>query len=85
MRYCKTIEDGYLTAIGTGPGGEEITQEEYDHILAIIRSCPAAEAGYMYRLKANLTWELVPAPQEVADPEISDSEALDIILGGEVA
>lgn len=61
-RYYKQIEDGYLVAIGTGPGNEEITKEEYDHILSMIRSCPAAEQGYMYRLEADLTWELTEAP-----------------------
>lgn len=61
-RYYKNIENGILTAIGTGFGGEEITKEEYDEILGVIRSCPDAEAGYMYRLRADLTWELTEAP-----------------------
>lgn len=79
--YYKRDEDGYLTVIGTGPGGEEITQKEYDHILSVIRSRPTAEPGYMYKLKTDLTWELVEAPEEPVSDEISDKEALDIILG----
>ena len=82
MRYYKIIEDGYVLSIGTGSGGSEITKEEYEDIISVIRSAPTAESGYQYRLKADLTWELVEAPVDT-DPELSDSEALAIILGGE--
>ena len=38
IRYYKIHdENGVLIAIGTGPGGEEITQAEYDALLAEIR------------------------------------------------
>lgn len=82
MRYYKTINGDYLLTIGTGAGGEEITQEEYEHILSVIRNRPIPEEGFDYRLKADLTWELVELPPEDNDPELSDAEALDIILGG---
>ena len=62
MRYYKHIENDYVLYIGTGPGGEEITAEEYAQILDTIRSRPTAEAGYGYRLKADLTWELYELP-----------------------
>lgn len=62
MRHYKQIENGYILSIGTGPGGEEIAAEEYAQILDIIRSRPTAEAGYGYRLKADLTWELYELP-----------------------
>lgn len=84
MRYYKQIENEELAAIGTGSDGEEITKEEYENILSVIRDRPTPEAGYDYRLKADLTWELVELPPEDEDPEISDSEVLNIILGGEV-
>ena len=83
MRYYKQIENGYLLSIGTGPGGEEITAEEYENILTIIRSRPTAEVGYGYRLKTDLAWELVELPPVSEDEEISADEALKIILGGE--
>lgn len=83
-RYYKQIEDGFLTAIGTGPGGEQITQEEYDEILAVIHDRPADEPGYTHRLKPDLTWEQVEVPViPEEEQEISDEQALDIILGGE--
>lgn len=83
-RYYKQIKDGYIITVGIGSGGAEITQEEYNAIRFLIRSRPTAEEGYMYKLKADLTWEKVEAPQkqEVPDREISDKAALDIILGG---
>lgn len=84
-RYYKQIDGDYLIAIGTGPGGEEIAEEEYDEIMAVIRSCPADEPGYTHRLKADLTWEQVEAPVIPEDEqEISDEQALEIILGGGV-
>lgn len=38
MRYCSFYdESGKLTAIGTGPGGIEISEQEYNSLLAMIR------------------------------------------------
>lgn len=87
MRYYKIVENEYLTAIGIGnAGGEEITKEEYNNILSVVRSAPTADEGFDYRLKADLTWELYKLPPIVVDEnrELSDSEALEIILGGSV-
>jgi len=85
MRYYKLTESGYLLSIGTGPGGTEITESEYNNILSIIRSRPTPPAGYSYRLKADLTWEqyeLPPEPEPSDTDEITDDEAMAIILGG---
>lgn len=81
-KYFKNIENGYLTSISTGSGMEEIAQEEYEHILSVIRSAPAAEEGRQYRLRTDLTWEPAELPNE-DEPDLSDEEALNIILGGE--
>lgn len=83
-RFFKNIENGYLISISTGTGSEEITKDEYEQILSMIHNRPIPEAGYGYRLKADMTWELVELPPEDEDPELSDAEALDIILGGNV-
>ncbi len=85
MRYYKLTESDYLMAIGTGLGGTEITESEYNNILSIIRSRPTPPAGYSYRLKADLTWEqyeLPPEPEPSDTDEITDDEAMAIILGG---
>lgn len=84
MRYYKQIADNYLIAIGTGPGGLEITKDEHDQIMAIIQSCPIAD-GKGYKLKTDLTWEeydLPSEPEPSDEDELSDAEALSILLGG---
>lgn len=84
MRYNKTLKNGYIMAVGTGGGGIEITSEEYAQIMNVIQNRPTPPEGYDYRLKEDLTWEQYELP--IVDPveeEISDSEALAIILGGE--
>lgn len=84
MRYYKQITDNYILAIGTGYGGEKITETEYNSIMSIIQSHPQAD-GKGYRLKADLTWEeydLPPMPVPSDDDEISTDEALNILLGG---
>lgn len=82
-KYYKNIDGDHITAIGTGIGDVEITKEEYEAILEIIRSRPTPEPGNMYLLRTDLTWELTEAPAEPVDDEITAEEALDIILGGE--
>ena len=84
MRYYKIVNGDYLLAVGTGNGGEEITEAEYNDIVDIIRSSPTAPEGYGYRLKSDLTRELyeLPVIAEETAPELTAEEALDIILGG---
>ena len=57
MRYFKRIEDGYIIMIGTGNGGTEITDAEYDEIMSIIHNKPTETALVGYRLKTDMTWE----------------------------
>ena len=87
MRYYKSVDFDHLISIGTGLGGTEITESEYNNILSIIRSRPTPPAGYDYRLKADLTWEqyeLPPEPEPSDEDEVSDDEAMAIMLGGAV-
>lgn len=86
MRYYKQLSDNYIIAIGTGPGGTEITETEYNSILSAIQSRPTSETQG-YRLRSDLTWEaydLPPAPELSDDDEISNEEALNILLGGSI-
>ena len=64
--------------------GKSITMEEYDYIQNLICNKPTAPDGYGYKLTDSLEWELYEIPVEDDDPEISEAEALDIILGGAV-
>ncbi len=82
MRYYKLIKDGYIAQIGIDCGGDEITEVEYLNILGVIQNMPEPQPGYTYRLTTGLTWELVELPPQ--PDEISDSDALAILLGGDV-
>ena len=81
--YFKQLQNNYIIAIGTGAGSTEITKAEYDEIMAIIQNRPAAE-GKGYRVKTDLTWEaydLPPEPEPSDEDELSDTEALNVIMG----
>lgn len=80
MRYYKQIENDYIVAIGTGNGGTEIAEEEYNNILSIIQSAPH-EDGKGYRLKTDLTWEEYEEEPMPIEDEPSAEELLSIITG----
>ena len=84
--YFVNEENGYIISVQEGGGGtREITAEEYAAVIDAIMNRPEAPEGFAYRLRTDLTWEEyeLPAVEADPDPEISDSEALEIILGGE--
>lgn len=81
MRYYKLIENGYITAIGTGGGGTEITEQEYNEIMSVIQSKPARTETTDFRMLENLTWEEYEREPEPVDDEISAEEAFDIMMG----
>ena len=72
MVRCKQTDGDYILAVGIGAGGTEITEAEYEQIMAAIRSCPEAD-GKGYR---------PPEPEPSDTDELTDAEALDILLGG---
>ena len=93
--YAQYNESGKLLAIGTGPGGEEITEAEYNTLLSEIRE----KADYVDRLySGEITIEDVPAAwqEEVQrrvderiaaeasaeEQDIPAEEVLEILLGG---
>lgn len=98
MRYYAQYNDsGALLAIGTGYGGEEITEVEYNALLSEIRE-KSALVNKLY--SGEITIDAVPvdwreeiqrrvderisAEGAAEEQEISAEEALDIILGGGV-
>lgn len=97
MRYYAQYNDnGKLIAIGTGCGGTEITEEEYNRLLTEIRA-KAEYVNQLYSGEISLAdipteWqeeiqrrvdERIAAEGEAEEQEISGEEALDIIFGGE--
>lgn len=97
MRFYKVVENSALIAIGTGPGGVEITEAEYNTLLTEIRE-KAALVDSLYNGEITIDsvpaeWqeeiqrrvdERIAAEGEASEQELSAEEALDIILGGEV-
>ena len=96
MRYYAQYNDsGKLIAIGTGPGGTEITESEYNALLSEIRE-KAALVDKLY--SGEITIDEVPADWQediqrrvderiaaegtAEEQDISAEEALDILLGG---
>ena len=95
--FVQYTASGTLLAIGTGPGGVEITKAEYNRLLAEIRE-KAALVDKLYSGEITLSdvpeaWreeiqrrvdERIAAEGAAAEQDISAEEALDIILGGGV-
>lgn len=98
MRYYAQYNDtGKLLAIGTGLGGTEISEAEYNTLLSEIRE-KAALVDKLYSGEITIAdvptdWqeeiqrrvdERIAAEGEAAEQDISAEEALDIILGGAI-
>ena len=94
--YAQYNENNKLIAIGTGAGGTEITKEEYDRLLAEIRT-KAELVDKLYKEEITLAevpteWqeeiqrrvdERITMQGTLEEQDISAEEALSIILGGE--
>ena len=96
MRYYAQYNDtGKLVAIGTGYGGVEITEGEYNRLLAEIRE-KAALVDRLYSGEITIDdvptdWqeeiqrrvdERIAAEGTAEEQDISVEEALEILLGG---
>ena len=97
MRYFATYNDsGALIAIGTGHGGTEITEDEYNALLSEIRE-KAALVNQLYNGEITIAdvpegWReeiqrrveaRIAAEGAAEEQDIPAEEALDIILGGD--
>lgn len=96
MKYYAQYDNGKLIAIGTDCGGTEISEKEYNNLLSEIHS-KATLTEQLYSGDIDIEdvpeeWraeiqERVDVRVSICGPvdpdEISDSEALAIILGGE--
>ena len=94
--YAQYNSENKLIAIGTGPGGVEITESEYNALLSEIRE-KASLVDKLYSGEITIAevpadWqeeiqrrvdERIAAEGEADQQDISAEEALDIILGGE--
>lgn len=79
--YYKTVENGFVTGFGTNGNTSttKITKTEYNSLVSFFNTRPVAPVSKAYMMRDEpREWVLVDAPPE----EITDSEALEIILGG---
>ena len=93
--YAQYNSENKLIAIGTGPGGVEITEAEYNRLLAEIRE-KAALVDKLYSGEITIDevpadWreeiqrrvdERIAAEGSAEEQDISAEEALEILLGG---
>ena len=61
--YQQNTKDGYIVSIVKGVTNGNLTEEEYNGIIEVIRNKPIADKGFDYKLKENLTWELYDLPK----------------------
>ena len=81
--FYKIVSDGFVDGFGTNGNDSviEITETEYNDLMAFFETMPTAPVGKTYRMKENpLEWVLVDAPED--DPDLDAAELLDILLGG---
>ena len=95
MRYYKRVYNDIVIAIGTGYGGTEITEAEYNALLSEIRE-KSAMVDKLYSGEITIDdvptdWqeeiqrrvdERVAAEGSAEEQDISADEALEILLGG---
>lgn len=81
MTYFKTVDNGYIQSISTGLGQQEISQEQYEELMAHFNTRPVPPQGKGCRLKEDLSWELYDLPVSVEE-EIPDRQAIELLLGG---
>ena len=95
MRFYAKYDRGKLLYIGTGPGGTEITEAEYNSLLSEIRE-KAALVDKLYSGEITIAdvptdWqeeiqrrvdERIAAEGSAEEQDISAEEALEILLGG---
>lgn len=95
MRYNKRMNGDYILAIGTGYGGTEITEAEYNTLLSEIRekadlvnnlysgeiTIDAVPIDWQEEIQRRVD-ERIAAEGAAAEQDISAEEAMDILLGG---
>ena len=95
--YARYNESNTLIAIGTGHGGVEITEAEYNELLTMIRT-KATLVNQLYNGEITISdvpteWqeeiqrrvdERIAQQGTIEEQELSAEEVLEIILGGDV-
>ena len=85
MRIFEVHSNGYITGVGKGDFGEEITEVRYNNVLDALLSKPPATKTTDYRLTFDLAWDPYSVPPKPGpEPAVEDkAEAYDILMGVE--
>lgn len=82
--FYKVVESGYIVGFGTNGADNvtAITEDEYNELAEMFATRPTAPEGYAYMIQDDpREWVMVEMPPD-PDPELTDAEALEILLGG---
>lgn len=78
-KYFINFDGDYIFSIGEGVGDMEITKEEYENIVTIVKNRPIEE-NKCYKLKKDLTWDALEVEVIPEDEmEITDDEFMDML------
>lgn len=78
MKYYKNTENGYITSVSTAIGEIEVTEDEYNAIINLIKTKPEDGENYIYMLNATtMRWNKVNV--EPIGPVSEDAEEGDFI------
>lgn len=77
--YQKITENGYIVSIASGVTNGNITESEYNTIRQKLKVHLEAPIGKEYRLREDLTWELVDLPSVDINDEDYELDAQDLL------
>ena len=82
--FYKVLDGNYIDGFGSNGADNvtAITEDEYNALTEMLTARPTAPEGYAYMIQDNpREWVLVELPP-MPEPELTDEEALEILLGG---
>lgn len=79
MKYYKNLNANCIQSLSVGVGGVEITEDEYNQILDVIKNKPVDVPGYYFKLTVDLQWEKTvrePVTEEYTSDDLTAEKKL---------